>query len=215
MPAPPLDDAQKEAIRAISAITVQLITIAVAVFSLVGTAMARRDGELGIVRREILLWIGLTLLALSVLAGYTVHGAIIGQLEDRTFTPYDAETRWTGLIQFMLFVSGAMMCAVAVLRRAGRVGILLRLDAPDADAVTLVGSFNNWGYVGDIRPFRLRRRSSGWQLRITLPPGEHRYLFLVETPGGRAWVADPLNPHREPNAYGGHDCIVRIPGGKA
>lgn len=59
--------------------------------------------------------------------------------------------------------------------------------APDAHAVALAGSFNDWNT--DAAP--LARAAAGvWTITLQVPPGQHQYAFVVD---GR-WVADPSAP---------------------
>ena len=59
------------------------------------------------------------------------------------------------------------------------------LSAPTAARVSLVGDFNRW----DIRAMPLRADERGaWWGSIPLPPGWHRYAFVVDD---TQWIADP------------------------
>lgn len=51
-----------------------------------------------------------------------------------------------------------------------------RLKAPKAQAVELVGDFNQW------RPgtMKLTKREGAWELLLPLPKGRYRYAFLVD-----------------------------------
>ena len=74
---------------------------------------------------------------------------------------------------------------------------------PEATAVFLAGSFNEWNPtatpLAKIRP-------ATWEVELALPPGRHEYLFVVD---GR-WLMDPgawdccLNPH------GGLNAVVQV-----
>ncbi|MBI5240283.1 MAG: hypothetical protein HY926_07400 [Elusimicrobia bacterium] len=66
-----------------------------------------------------------------------------------------------------------------------------RLRAPKAKAVDLLGDFNGWK-AGTLP---LSRSGAGtWELMLPLPPGDYRYLFLVDgqpqaDPGARPAAA--------------------------
>ena len=75
----------------------------------------------------------------------------------------------------------------------------LKLDAPQAQTVSLAGSFNNW----DATKTPMRKGGSGtWIARVFLPPGRHEYRFVVDG----NWISDPnakesvANPHGEANS---------------
>lgn len=77
--------------------------------------------------------------------------------------------------------------------------ILFQLYAPSAGRVQLAGDWpeNNWargdGSVGEAN-IGLMADDDGdgiWEIRIALPPGRYRYLFLVDED---RWQMDPGNP---------------------
>ena len=86
--------------------------------------------------------------------------------------------------------------------------VYLGYYAPQATAVSLVGSFNNW----DPESFPLQRLPQGWWHGIIiLPPGHHHYRFWLDT--GRytpsEWQADPENPLWSESGYQqAHSVIV-------
>ena len=69
---------------------------------------------------------------------------------------------------------------------------------PHAHTVVLVGSFNGWSG----RPLELGT-DGWWTAEMSLPPGEHEYLFLVD---GTPWN-DPFDDGRTANAWGGHYSV--------
>ncbi len=92
---------------------------------------------------------------------------------------------------------GALMVAPQVNRRVREV--TFELDArrvPDANSVALVVDFNRWDTA-------LHHMALGpdnvWTIVVTLAPGEHRYLFIVD---GSPWN-DPLDDRRVPCEWGG------------
>jgi 1,4-alpha-glucan branching enzyme len=50
-------------------------------------------------------------------------------------------------------------------------------DAPTAQAVTLVGDFNQWNPYS--HPLQ-QQPDGGWLIRLELKHGHHRYAFLVD-----------------------------------
>ncbi len=82
--------------------------------------------------------------------------------------------------------------------------------APQADCVSLVGSFNDW------LPYRLplQPASSGWwHAAVQLPQGQHLYRFWLESGSGAStagtWQRDPENPNRSESGYhDGHSVVI-------
>ncbi len=60
--------------------------------------------------------------------------------------------------------------------------------APEAKSVHLIGDFNKWDANGHAMT---RMPDGGWRIRMELPHGHHRYLFLVDG-----------KPTLDPNAMG-------------
>ena len=56
--------------------------------------------------------------------------------------------------------------------------------APEAQAVYLAGSFNDWN--PNSKPLK-KAKNGKWSVRLSLPPGHHEYKFVVD---GR-WTCDP------------------------
>jgi len=76
---------------------------------------------------------------------------------------------------------------------------------PEADCqrVQLAGSFNDW-QPDDSK--MTRQKDGTYRKRLQLPPGEHRYKFLVD---GK-WVEDPEAERLAANPYGTRDCVVTV-----
>jgi hypothetical protein len=82
--------------------------------------------------------------------------------------------------------------------------ITLRYHAPDARAVSVVGSFNGWS-AEHSRMSRLR--DGHWEIVLSLPPGRYAYRFLIDE---RQQVLDPNSPLAEPDGYGGENSIMVV-----
>ena len=81
----------------------------------------------------------------------------------------------------------------------------VRLEAPQAAQVFIVGSFNGWDPMAN----PLERDEEGtWICTLTLEPGEHEYRFLVD----EAWWDDPANMSRRWNEFGSQNCVLVIQG---
>lgn len=72
-----------------------------------------------------------------------------------------------------------------------------------ATTVFVAGSFNDWrpdaAALTQVMPGR-------WELEVSLPPGRHEYLFVVD---GK-WVVDPSAKETCPNPYGGVNGIAQV-----
>jgi 1,4-alpha-glucan branching enzyme len=68
--------------------------------------------------------------------------------------------------------------------------------------VILTGSFNNW----DEKAIRMKRTADGWEMHMTLPPGEYEYKFIAD---GK-WMEDPANPVKKHNEYGTYNSVINL-----
>ncbi len=76
-------------------------------------------------------------------------------------------------------------------------------QAPSANAVLLAGDFTGW----DQAPAALKKDKSGvWKKTIALPPGRYEYRLLVDG----EWRDDPQCPIRQPNQFGGENCVCVV-----
>jgi hypothetical protein len=79
----------------------------------------------------------------------------------------------------------------------------LRLVAPSATSVAVVGSWDDWA-----APRLLERKPRGlWEIWLPLSPGQHRYHFLVD---GRL-VSPPRAMRYAADGFGGQDGVLEIP----
>lgn len=83
--------------------------------------------------------------------------------------------------------------------------VRFELVAPDAESVTLAGSFNEWQAGG----IPLIRRESGglWTATVPLPVGEHQYLFVVN---GEEWLPDPRAHAQVDDGFGGTNSVIVV-----
>jgi hypothetical protein len=77
----------------------------------------------------------------------------------------------------------------------------------DARSVALVGDFNNW----DPRATALAQTGEDgvWSVVVPLPPGRHRYAFVVN--GGR-WVPDARAPRTLEDDFGLPNSVIYVGG---
>lgn len=87
---------------------------------------------------------------------------------------------------------------------AAEILVQFRLDAPQAQSVTLAGDFSNWS------PAHAMKRSEDgvWTIVVPLSPGVHEYAFVVD---GQRWVPDPAAPSK-PDGFGGVNSRVAVLG---
>jgi 1,4-alpha-glucan branching enzyme len=75
--------------------------------------------------------------------------------------------------------------------------------APEAQKVSLVGDFTGW----DAAPVSLKKGKGGmWKKTVSLPPGRYEYRLLVDG----EWRDDPNCPIRQPNPFGGVNCVCAV-----
>jgi hypothetical protein len=100
-------------------------------------------------------------------------------------------------------------------RAAGRPTIVARPDtavvqfvfiAQGASSVALVGDFNDWDATST--PMRPALQGGLWSVAVPLPPGRHRYAFLVN---GSRWLPDPAAP-RAQDDFGTPSSVVTVGG---
>lgn len=77
------------------------------------------------------------------------------------------------------------------------------LYLPGSRQARIIGTFTNW------KPLPMERiGSSGyWSLTLPVPPGEHRYSYLIEE---NKRIADPTVVAREQDDFGGENSIIEV-----
>jgi hypothetical protein len=86
--------------------------------------------------------------------------------------------------------------------RAGR-PLVLRVHAPDARTVALVGDFNGW----EPAAAPMRRAGDGWwEATVTLAAGTWSYAFLVDG----AWTLPPDVAVTEDDGFGGRNAVLVV-----
>lgn len=88
----------------------------------------------------------------------------------------------------------------------GRVRFTLR--APGAASVSVLGSWNDWARDVPAQALRPAGPPGSWQGVLTVPPGRHRFRFVVD---GKA-VRPPAAVRYQDDDFGGQDGIVEIEG---
>lgn len=79
-------------------------------------------------------------------------------------------------------------------------------SAPHAQSVLLAGDFTGWQEA----PLSLKKDKTGtWKKTISLPPGRYEYRMLVDG----EWHDDPQCKERQPNQFGGANCVCVVVNG--
>ena len=82
--------------------------------------------------------------------------------------------------------------------------VRFQLIAPDAEIVSLAGSFSEW--TADAYP--MKREDGGvWSITLPLPVGEHQYQFVVD---GERWIPDPRSHALVEDGFGGTNSVVIV-----
>lgn len=86
----------------------------------------------------------------------------------------------------------------------GRTYVQFLYVAPDADAVTVAGDFNEWSDGA----FELRDPDGDgvWTGHLPLTPGLHKYMFVVDG----EWVTDPLAERYVDDGFGNRNALINV-----
>ncbi len=89
-------------------------------------------------------------------------------------------------------------------------GYLFQLSAPEARAVALAGSFNDWSESSHV----LTRESGGiWRIVVPLKKGRYRYMFMETLKNGeKQWRDPPGAASFVPDGFGGRNGIIEVDG---
>ena len=91
------------------------------------------------------------------------------------------------------------------MQKSAKKKVTFSYDAPDAQSVLVAGDFTGWQQA----PVSLKKDKSGvWKKTVSLPPGKHQYRLLVDG----QWRDDPRCPNRQPNQFGGQNCVCIVDG---
>lgn len=77
--------------------------------------------------------------------------------------------------------------------------------APEAQSVQVAGDFTGWQQA----PIALKQDKAGvWKKTVSLAPGKYEYRLMVDG----QWCDDPQCPNRQPNQFGGQNCVCIVDG---
>ncbi len=87
---------------------------------------------------------------------------------------------------------------------ADTVFVHFELAAPEAQSVSVAGSFNGW----QVGALAMTKNATGlWSATVALPVGEHRYDFVVD---GKRWVPDPTAHAEVDDGFGGMNSVIVV-----
>ncbi|MDD3823397.1 MAG: isoamylase early set domain-containing protein [Sphaerochaetaceae bacterium] len=84
--------------------------------------------------------------------------------------------------------------------------VILRLDAPQAEQVVVVGDWNDW----EVGAQRLAKSENDrtWSIEMELERGkEYRYQFVID---GERWIADPNAYMQVDDGFGGVNSLLEM-----
>ena len=88
-------------------------------------------------------------------------------------------------------------------RPAEKTTATIRLEAPQAEQVSVAGSFNQWNPQANL----LERDDDGsWKCTLVIDPGEYEYRYFVDG----EWCDDFANKVRRPNEFGTENCVLTL-----
>ncbi len=88
-------------------------------------------------------------------------------------------------------------------KEATKKRITFKIEAPEANEVSLMGDFNDW----DAKTHTMKRDKKGiWNKIVMLTPGKYEYKFLVDG----QWKNDPENEQTVPNRFGTHNNVLKV-----
>ena len=160
------------------------------------------------------------------LPGSEVDRAVMASIRVRASE--EKESFWSWLIKPHMFQMRPALAAAAmvVLVLAGVFGasltrrtatvdeslaasstVLVRFElvAPNADRVSLAGSFNDWQSEG----IQLTRNAETgvWTGTVPLVPGEHQYMFVID---GIEWIPDPDAHAQVDDGFGQTNSVIVV-----
>ena len=83
--------------------------------------------------------------------------------------------------------------------------VQFRFEAPDATSVQVGGDFSGWEPEVDLVDLD---GDGEWSGRLRLPPGVHKYMFLVN---GETWYTDPHAERYVEDGFGNQNAVKPLP----
>ena len=82
--------------------------------------------------------------------------------------------------------------------------------APAAEQVAITGDWVHWDPKGI--PMKRPHSDGSWVAEITVPPGLHQYIFIID---GREWRPDPNAVSQVDDGFGQRNSVLLVPAPKA
>jgi hypothetical protein len=101
--------------------------------------------------------------------------------------------------------TGTPVDAPVAARAVDSIAVRFVLYAPEARAVAVAGTFNQWD--ASAAPLVRSDPAGVWTATLVLPAGEHQYAFVVD---GRRFVADPAAPAVD-DGFGRKNSLLALP----
>ena len=81
--------------------------------------------------------------------------------------------------------------------------VLLEYSAPQANKVSVAGTFNNW----DANSLSAKKdRKGNWMVKVALPQGKYEYKFVVDG----SWLTDPHSKEVVCNNLGTQNSVLVV-----
>jgi 1,4-alpha-glucan branching enzyme len=96
-------------------------------------------------------------------------------------------------------------CAAAIADRAPIEtpdGVRFTFANAAAKSVSVAGNFNEWSAAAN----PLARSGKVWRAVVTLPPGEHLFMFIVDG----TWIVPPLAEDYADDGFGSRNGVVIV-----
>jgi hypothetical protein len=90
-------------------------------------------------------------------------------------------------------------------RQGGLIPVTFTLSYPEAESVSLIGSFNQWNPAGH-KMHQIGDRDT-WVLELRLPEGRHEYAFLVD---GKMVMSDQSSPFYQSDGFGNRNSVLYL-----
>jgi 1,4-alpha-glucan branching enzyme len=85
--------------------------------------------------------------------------------------------------------------------------ITFQYDAPEAQVISVAGSFNDWDiFSHPLKQSRNGKEDGRWQKAVYLEPGLYEYRFVVDG----AWRNDPQCTGRRENDFGSENNVLIV-----
>ena len=125
---------------------------------------------------------------------------------DFSLTPLSALAAAAVLAGLALWLGSRVASRGSTLARPDTTVVQFVFIAQGATSVALVGDFNDWDATST--PMHPARQGGLWSVALPLPPGRHRYAFLIN---GWLWLSDPTAP-RAQDDFGTPSSVVTVGG---